>query len=587
MRTSGTVLFLALALACDKTGSQSPADAGSGSTGAAQHSLHVRVTGNGQVLSSSPVFSCRGDCRQAFDSSVTMHLAAIPDAGWKFDGWQGACSGTGNCDVAMGNDHDVNASFSAAAPPPPGSDRVTVTFIGTGSGRVTSSPPGLDCPGVCAMTVAAGSTLSLNARADGNSTFAGWGGGCSGTACSLTANSDVTVWANFTANGPPPPPPPPPANACAGVSGPDAVAMQQYVLHPNGAMACVAGLGDRNGLLALPSEFNDPNSHGSLIDFVKNDGTFVREVFSNSESLHPIQEVFGLNSAGDSGHLYPDQPTIRLGEWDVNGNWMGDFILGAKNFATAGADATVVGNVLIAGDLRYGGSPGTFSHQAMMFWGGTSGLVVKWQQPLAAAGPVFGAGVDNLGRTLVITGGSTAGSITAQWFDGDRNGTPLTGEFVLVTGFTAGQNTWFETSPLIGGGLMVRRMDTDYVTGMHATALALVASGTATVSPPPAWMTARPDTRLQMARNGRAYAVLPYGRPNTACTQTVEIVAADGTSCGSRDFPIAAGTCFTQDLMMGFDGTVIQLLPAAMESVTDPIRNYHTCTWRWWTRAAN
>src|SRR5438034_4964425 len=48
-------------------------------------------------------------------------------------------------------------------------------------------------------------------------------------------------------------------------------------------------------------------------------------------------------------------------------------------------------------------------------------------------------------------------SISAQWFD--ANGTALTGEFVIIREFQAGPNTWFETAPLIGGGLVVRRSE--------------------------------------------------------------------------------------------------------------------------------
>ena len=580
MRGMGWAVGVALAVACGK--SSPPANGSTGSSGAAQHTLHLRVSGNGQVLSSSPAFSCRGDCQQTIDSAMNAHLVAVPDSGWKFNGWQGGCSGTGACDVSMNADRDVTATFSATSPPPPGSARVMVTFTGTGSGRVTSSPAGIDCPGTCAMTVTAGSMLSLSAQADANSTFTAWGGGCNGSGgCSVTASSDVSVWAIFTANNPPPggggggP-------QCAGISAPDAVLMQQYVLHPNGSMACVGGLGDAGGLLAFPSEFNDPNSHGSLIDFVSENNVFLREVYSNSEALHPIQQPGGLASAGDAGHMYPYQPTIRMGRWDTSGNWLGDAVWFAKNFASAGDPA---GGVLLAGDLssEAATTTPTLHHEVVMFNGGGQAFGVKWgPQPLASGGPVFGAGVDNLGRSIVITGGGN-GTITAQWFD--KNGTPLTGEFVLVTGFTPGQNTWFETSPLIDSGVEVRRMDTDYATGMHAHALALVVSGASTVQPPPTWMIARPDTRLQIARGGKAYAVLPYGAPNVLCTQKVEVVASDGTSCGSRDFPIATGNCFTQDLTMAEDGTVLQQLPAAMESVTDPIRNYHTCTWRWWTRA--
>ena len=87
-----------------------------------------------------------------------------------------------------------------------------------------------------------------------------------------------------------------------------------------------------------------------------------------------------------------------------------------------------------------------------------------------------------------------------------------------------------------------------------------------------------------MARGGRGYAVVPYGAKNVTCSQRIEVVAPDGTSCGAREYPIAAGTCDTHDMALGADGTVIQLLPDAMET-KDPIRLTQTCTWRWWSAA--
>jgi hypothetical protein len=193
--------------------------------------------------------------------------------------------------------------------------------------------------------------------------------------------------------------------------------------------------------------------------------------------------------------------------------------------------------------------------------------------------------VDLLGRALVITDGRRfdAGTISAQWFD--RDGTALTGEFVLVTAFTPGESTWFETSALIGSGLMVRRMDYSYGDRVfRSQALVIVDSGKAAVQPAPEWMTARPDAHLEIARGGRGYAVVPYGARNVPCSQHVEVVAADGTSCGVRDYPIAEGRCDTHDLGLGADGTVIQLLPDAME-MRDLVSSTHTCTWRWWTAA--
>ena len=223
-----------------------------------------------------------------------------------------------------------------------------------------------------------------------------------------------------------------------------------------------------------------------------------------------------------------------------------------------------------------------------MYSGGGTAPALRWgPNALASSGTVFGAGVDLVGRTLVITDGRPTfgkGTISAQWFE--RDGTSVTGEFLLLSGFSAGESTWFETSPLIGSGLAVRRMDYTYsqIGTYHAQALVPVASGQPSVQPAPAWMVARPDTRLQIVRGGRAYAVLPYGAEGVACTQRIEVVATDGSSCGARDYPIAAGNCDTHQLSVGADGTVMQLLPDALET-TDPIMFTNTCTWRWWSAA--
>ena len=88
----------------------------------------------------------------------------------------------------------------------------------------------------------------------------------------------------------------------------------------------------------------------------------------------------------------------------------------------------------------------------------------------------------------------------------------------------------------------------------------------------------RPNTILALARSGRAYAVLPMGAPNADCRQKVGIVAPDGTSCGSFDISIAAGTCRTEDVGLSLDGTPIQLMP---KELAQP----NTCAYRWWQHA--
>jgi len=97
-------------------------------------------------------------------------------------------------------------------------------------------------------------------------------------------------------------------------------------------------------------------------------------------------------------------------------------------------------------------------------------------------------------------------------------------------------------------------------------------------------LVARPDTRPQIARGGRAYAMLPFGANGVACNQRLEVVAPDGTSCGATDYPIAAGTGDTRDLTVAADGTVIQGLPLSMEA-WNPLDSRHSCSWRYWPGA--
>lgn len=75
---------------------------------------------------------------------------------------------------------------------------VTVSKDGTGSGTVTSSPPGINCGATCSSQFEQGASVSLNAAAAPGSAFAGWSGDCSGTgACTLTGNATVTARFNL------------------------------------------------------------------------------------------------------------------------------------------------------------------------------------------------------------------------------------------------------------------------------------------------------------------------------------------------------------------------------------------------------
>src|SRR5262252_3672233 len=64
---------------------------------------------------------------------------------------------------------------------------LTVTAPAAGTGNITSSPAGINCPGACSADFDTGTDVALTAKPATNYSFAGWSGACSGTkSCSVT-----------------------------------------------------------------------------------------------------------------------------------------------------------------------------------------------------------------------------------------------------------------------------------------------------------------------------------------------------------------------------------------------------------------
>jgi Divergent InlB B-repeat domain/RTX calcium-binding nonapeptide repeat (4 copies) len=81
-----------------------------------QHALSTGKTGDGTITSVPGGIVCGPICSASYDEGTVVSLAATPDPGWTFAGWEGACSGTGGCAVAMTAARSVIAHFN---PPPP------------------------------------------------------------------------------------------------------------------------------------------------------------------------------------------------------------------------------------------------------------------------------------------------------------------------------------------------------------------------------------------------------------------------------------------------------------------------------------
>ena len=168
-----------------------------------QFALNVTVNGSGSVTSNPLGIDCPGDCTQSYDDGTDVTLDADPDPGSTFVSWSGACAGSSTqCVVDMTQARSVTATFNT----PPAQFALNVTV--NGDGAVTSDPIGIDCPGDCSQSYDDGTDVTLMADPDPGSTFAGWGGACSGTAteCTVDMTQARSVTATFnTAPAPPPP----------------------------------------------------------------------------------------------------------------------------------------------------------------------------------------------------------------------------------------------------------------------------------------------------------------------------------------------------------------------------------------------
>jgi hypothetical protein len=76
---------------------------------------------------------------------------------------------------------------------------LTVVKAGTGSGSVTSSPPGINCGDDCAENYDSATSVQLTAVPAAGSDFSGWAQDCSGTtSCTVTMSASRTVRAVFS-----------------------------------------------------------------------------------------------------------------------------------------------------------------------------------------------------------------------------------------------------------------------------------------------------------------------------------------------------------------------------------------------------
>jgi ABC-type phosphate transport system substrate-binding protein len=151
-------------------------------------------TGTGTVSSTPSGINCDPTCEAEFDEGTEVTLSQSADPGSEFKGWSGACSGTGACKVTMSAAKSVGAEFALEK------HLLSVSETGSGTGKVTSSPGGIDCGTTCSASFDHNVEVTLTPSADPGSEFKGWSGACSGTgACKVTMSAAKSVGAEFVA----------------------------------------------------------------------------------------------------------------------------------------------------------------------------------------------------------------------------------------------------------------------------------------------------------------------------------------------------------------------------------------------------
>lgn len=152
--------------------------------------LTVTKSGNGTVTSNPAGINCGATCTASFVPKSNVTLSAVPDTGYLFKQWGGACSGSGTCIVTMNGTQNVTATFMPY--------RTLMTTV-AGSGTVTSAPAGISCNPTCSAVYEINTPVTLTPAPAPDFVFTGWSGACSGTGnCTVTMSQDRSVGAAFT-----------------------------------------------------------------------------------------------------------------------------------------------------------------------------------------------------------------------------------------------------------------------------------------------------------------------------------------------------------------------------------------------------
>lgn len=156
--------------------------------------LTLVVDGTGAIEGPNGL-RCEDSCTFGFPRGTVVSLTAVPNGEAELAGWWTDCSGTDTtCEVEMDHDRLARARFGF---------RTLVEASGSGTGRVVSDPPGIDCPSDCSEVFVHGTDVELTAIPESGSSVHSMDGAlCTGSPCSFTASKPQTVSTLFYGGAP-------------------------------------------------------------------------------------------------------------------------------------------------------------------------------------------------------------------------------------------------------------------------------------------------------------------------------------------------------------------------------------------------
>ena len=161
------------------------------------YTLTATKAGTGSGSLTAPGLSCISNSVPVYMTTMRQsYITATADPGSVFGSWSGCDSVNGNvCTILINGDKNVDGTFYLEY-------TLLVHLVGTGDGRVVSTPTGIDCEPTCSDTFPVNTPVTLRAYPYGGSAFAYWSGACSGaaTTCEITMSGYNEVFAHFVSD---------------------------------------------------------------------------------------------------------------------------------------------------------------------------------------------------------------------------------------------------------------------------------------------------------------------------------------------------------------------------------------------------